>query len=81
MEQNNNRIQEVSLSELAELMQTTVPRVIGLVENRGLPTHRDGGELSFRLDEVTAWMHRQSFAITAREPRRRSYVVAQAHRA
>jgi len=81
MEQNNNHIEEVTLSKLAELMQTTVPRIIRLVENRGLPSHRDRGELNFHLDEVTAWMHRQSFAITARDPRRRSWDMAQAHRA
>jgi hypothetical protein len=72
MDQANNQ-NEVTLSELAALMQTTVPRIIRLVETAGLPSFRAHGELRFRLDEVTAWMNRRSLAITPREPRRRSF--------
>jgi excisionase family DNA binding protein len=80
MGQTTNAI-EVTLSELAELMQATAPRILRLVENRGLPTFRKHGQWRFRLDEVSAWMNRQSLAITAREPRRRSFEATQNQRA
>lgn len=72
MDQTSNQ-NEVTLSELAVLMQTTVPRILRLVENSGLPSYRVHTKLRFRLDEVTAWMNRRSLAITPRAPRRRSF--------
>lgn len=80
MGQTTNAI-EVTLSELAELMQATEPRILRLVENQGLPTIGKRGEWRFRLDEVSAWMNRQSLAITARERRRRSFDTTQNQRA
>ena len=84
MDQTSSR-NEVTLSELAALMQTTVPRILRLVENASLPSYRAHGELRFRLGEITAWMNRRSLAITPREPRRRSfgrsYDTAANHRA
>jgi len=71
---------EVSLSELAGLMQTTVPRIIRLVEGAGLPAYRVGGEIRFHIDEVTEWMTSRSLAIRAREPRRRASLEAHASR-
>ena len=67
---------ELTLSELAEIMQTTVPRVARLVRTAGLPTSYFRGEMRFNLDAVTEWMNRRSMAIAPREPRRRSYKTA-----
>jgi phage terminase Nu1 subunit (DNA packaging protein) len=72
---------EVSLTELAELMQTTEPRILRLVETQGLPTFRKFSEWRFRLNEVSAWMNRQSFATAARERRPRSFEATQSQRA
>lgn len=69
----NNDVREVSLAELAELMQAAKPRVLRLVEKHGLPSRRTGGQWRFRLDEVSAWMTQQSWACIIRERRRRSY--------
>jgi excisionase family DNA binding protein len=71
-----NNPNELTVSELAEIMQTTAPRVIRLVQSAGLPASHYRGELRFRLEEVTNWMNRRSMAIAPREPRRRSYKAA-----
>jgi excisionase family DNA binding protein len=80
MGQTTNAI-EVTLSELAELMQATAPRILRLVENQGLPSYRKHGEWRLRLDEVSTWMNRQSLAMTARGRRRRSFDATQNQRA
>ena len=67
---------ELTLSELAEIMQTTVPRVARLVRTAGLPVAYYRGEMRFNLQQVTEWMNRRSMAIAPREPRRRSYRTA-----
>jgi excisionase family DNA binding protein len=72
---------EVTLSELAELMQSTEPRILRLVGNQGLPAFRKHGEWRFRLDEVSGWMNRQSLGSTARERRRRPFEATQNQRA
>jgi excisionase family DNA binding protein len=70
---SNNDVREVTLAELAELMQAAEARVLRLVEKHGLPSRRKNGKWHFRLDEVSAWMTQQSMACTIRERRRRSY--------
>lgn len=71
-----NNPNELTVSEVAEIMQTTAARVARLVQNAGLPGSYYRGELRFRLDEVTQWMNRRSMANGPREPRRRSYKAA-----
>jgi len=67
---------ELTVAEIAEIMQTTPPRVIRLVQTAGLPASHYRGEMRFTLDEVTDWMNRRSMAIAPRAPRRRSYKAA-----
>lgn len=62
---------EVTLAEMAELMQATEPRILRLVEKQGLPMFRKRGEWRFRLDQVSDWMNRQSMMDNTRERRRR----------
>ena len=80
MEPHNHQI-EISLEEVAELMRVTAARVLRLVRDRRLPAIRSDGDLRFRLEEVTTWMYRQSFAIRPRAPRRRSFDAAMSDRA
>jgi phage terminase Nu1 subunit (DNA packaging protein) len=72
---------EVTLSELADLMQVTEARILRLVERQGLPVSHQNGRPRFHLDEVAAWMKHQSLAIAPRVPRRRSFDATPNHRA
>jgi excisionase family DNA binding protein len=73
---DNNKPSELTVSEIAEIMQTTAPRVVRLVQTSGLPASYYRGELRFNLESVTDWMNRRSMAIAPREPRRRSLKAA-----
>ena len=73
---SNANSKEFTVSEIAEIMQTTAPRVVRLVQTAGLPASHYRGELRFNLEAVTEWMNRRSMAIAPREPRRRSLKAA-----
>lgn len=46
----------LSKAQVAELIGVTTRSVSTYVERDGLPSHRRGGTLRFRRDEVNAWM-------------------------
>jgi len=62
---------ELTLAQLAAAMKVTESRIIGLINNDGLPGHETASEWRFRIDEVSAWMSDRSRVCTVRKNRPR----------